>query len=220
MQLLVRGDRTCVVEVGQGATVQTLLQAACDREGSVPAHAARLVHGGRALDADASLASYAIASGATLQLVSRLRGGAGGFTVHPRLQRERWSLYWKETMATTTDLLDDIALDLDPATATPADVLTATAAAQGWAPVADLLALEGFEGPWERLLFQGRELEAGTPLTEQGVPAGAELTAVRLALVAEGWKIQADDDDLSSSSDDEAAFVQLHAHQRTGVRAQ
>lgn len=169
--------------------IQAMAHLPTTSTGSVPAHAARLIHGGRALDADASLASYAIASGATLQLVSRLRGGAGGLTVHPRLQRERWSLYWKETMATTTDLLDDIALDLDPVTATPADVLTATAAAQGWAPVADLLALEGFEGPWERLLFQGRELEAGTPLTEQGVPAGAELTAVRLALVAEGWKV-------------------------------
>lgn len=155
--------------------------------GSLPAHSARLIYGGRSLEADASLASCGLAPGATLHLTGRLRGGAP-LTVHPRLQRERWSLYWKETMATTTDLLDDLALDLDPVTATPADVLAAAAAALGWAPADSLLALEGFEGPWERVLYRGRELELGKTLQEQGVPSGADLTAVRLALVAEGWK--------------------------------
>ena len=154
----------------------------------MPARAARLVHGGHALDLDASVVSCGIESGSTLHLVSRLRGGA--VTVRPRVQRERWSLYWKETMATATDLLDEVVLeDVSPDSATPADLLKQLAKWQGWPATEELLSLEGFEGPWERVLFQGRELDLAKTLADQGVPDGADLTAVRLALVAEGWKV-------------------------------
>ncbi|KAK2078554.1 hypothetical protein QBZ16_003394 [Prototheca wickerhamii] len=180
---------------------------------SMPARAARLVHGGHALDLDASVASCGIESGSTLHLVSRLRGGA--VTVRPRVQRERWSLYWKETMATATDLLDEVVLeDVSPDSATPADLLKQLAKRQGWPAAEELLSLEGFEGPWERVLFQGRELDLAKTLADQGVPDGADLTAVRLALVAEGWKIKSDDADLSSSSEEEDSFAQVHPHQR------
>ncbi|KDD71769.1 hypothetical protein H632_c4435p0, partial [Helicosporidium sp. ATCC 50920] len=80
-----------------------------------------------------------------------------------------------------------------------------------WPPVAELMALEGFDGPWERLLLQGRELDLEKLLAEQGVGSGAELTSIRIALAAEGWKIQANEDGLTSSSDeDEAAWEQTH----------
>lgn len=156
--------------------------------GSLPARAARLIFGGHALDLDSSLHNYGIEEGATLHMVSRLRGGA--LTVHPRVQRERWSLYWKETMATATDLLDDVVLDdINTETATASDLLNQVASRQGWRSADELLALEGFEGPWERVLYKGRELDLAKTLAEQGVPADADLTTVRLALVAEGWKV-------------------------------
>lgn len=47
----------------------------------------------------------------------------------------------------------------------------------------------GFNDPWERLLFKGRELKAGASLAEQGVGEGAVLTAVRRVLIADGWKV-------------------------------
>jgi hypothetical protein len=48
----------------------------------------------------------------------------------------------------------------------------------------------GFNEPWERVLFKGRELTAGASLAEQGVGSGAVLTAVRRVLVADGWKVR------------------------------
>ena len=50
--------------------------------------------------------------------------------------------------------------------------------------------LPGFEAPWERALFQGRELSLDAPLAEQGVSGpGVVVTTVRRVLVAEGWKV-------------------------------
>lgn len=34
-------------------------------------------------------------------------------TVQPRIQREKWSLYWKESMMTKTDILDPVVLSVD-----------------------------------------------------------------------------------------------------------
>ena len=34
-------------------------------------------------------------------------------TVQPRIQREKWSLYWKESMMTKTDGLDPVVLKVD-----------------------------------------------------------------------------------------------------------
>lgn len=75
-----------------------------------------------------------------------------------------------------------------------------------------LLARAGFEGPWERLIVAGRELELAKPLAEQGVTQGATLVAVRLALSAEGWKLQGDAAD-DSSEDEEEGWTQTHPSQ-------
>ena len=39
--------------------------------------------------------------------------------IKPRLQKDKWSLYWKTSMATRTHALDDFELDVDPSTDTP-----------------------------------------------------------------------------------------------------
>lgn len=62
--------------------------------------------------------------------------------MQPRVQKDKWSLYWKESMSTKTDLLPARDLSLGEG-ATPADLLAALAAAQGWQPVDKLLRLEG-----------------------------------------------------------------------------
>ena len=46
-------------------------------------------------------------------------------TVGPREQRDKWSLYWKTSMATKTDTLGDVELDVDPASTTGEAFLSA-----------------------------------------------------------------------------------------------
>lgn len=136
-----------------------------------------------------TLRAAGVPPSATLRLAGRLRGGAA-VTVRPRVQRERWSLYWKESMATQTQMVDEVRLEVDPAATTGAQLLALVAERLRWPPVAELMALEGFDGPWERLLLQGRELDLEKLLAEQGVGSGAELTSIRIALAAEGWKVR------------------------------
>lgn len=267
---------------------------------------------GRLLAPGARLNAAGVTDGSTVRVSSRLRGGAQPITliVRPRVQRERWSLYWKETMATKTELLKDMEIRVDPASATGSDILKAVGKALGWQNVEELLSLEGastgradgrsggrqrrrasagaeggrraedrtrtgvgwriakrgglglgrgggggrrvrsprfaccaalgaaaprrphaaapsplppfalpsllaragFEGPWERLIVAGRELELAKPLAEQGVTQGATLVAVRLALSAEGWKLQGDAAD-DSSEDEEEGWTQTHPSQ-------
>lgn len=107
-------------------------------------------------------------------------------------------------MATKTEQLAEITLQVDPATTTPGDVLAQVAAAQGWAPPDSLLRLEGFEDPWERALFKGRELRTDEPLAAQGVTASdAPIVTVRRVLIADGWKIQVDENDDDTDSEEE-----------------
>ena len=49
--------------------------------------------------------------------------------MQPRVQKEKWSLYWKESMSTKTDCLDAFQLDVEPST-TIAEVRRATPAAE------------------------------------------------------------------------------------------
>ncbi|KAG2424405.1 hypothetical protein HXX76_014614 [Chlamydomonas incerta] len=122
--------------------------------------------------------------------------------VQPRLQVENWSLYWKESMATDTQCLKPIVVELPdstpaaaaapdaPATAaaataataaalapaaaaTVADLLTAHAVAQGWPPATALVRLDGFGAPWERVLLRGRELQPQQSLAQLAAEAAA-----------------------------------------------
>ena len=69
--------------------------------------------------------------------------------IKPRLQKDKWSLYWKTSMATRTHALDDFELDVDPSTDTPKKLRAEVARTIGLPPEAALCRLEGFVEPWE-----------------------------------------------------------------------
>ena len=56
-----------------------------------------------------------VPAGCTVSLLGRLRGGSSTITVtlQPRVQKDKWSMYWKESMATKTEALESIALIVD-----------------------------------------------------------------------------------------------------------
>jgi hypothetical protein len=35
-------------------------------------------------------------------------------TIRPRVQKDKWSLYWKTSMMTKTEMLDELIIDADP----------------------------------------------------------------------------------------------------------
>jgi hypothetical protein len=111
--------------------------------------------------------------------------------VKPRLQKDKWSLYWKTSMATKTELLDEFELDLGDGPADVGALKAAVSAALGWPPVSGLLRLEGFEEPWELWAHKGVELPESGSLEKAGVPDGGEVVAVRKVLVAEGACVRA-----------------------------
>jgi hypothetical protein len=69
--------------------------------------------------------------------------------VKPRLQKDKWSLYWKTSMATRTHTLDTLRLDVDEKTMTGKQLRAAVAEAVGLPAERDLCRLEGFKEPWE-----------------------------------------------------------------------
>jgi|APGre2960657444_1045066.scaffolds.fasta_scaffold00476_12 hypothetical protein len=105
--------------------------------------------------------------------------------VKPRVQKDKWSLYWKTSMATKTEVLDEFQLEVEPGM-TAAALKARVAERLGWAPVMELLRLEGFEEPWELCALKGVELPDDASLAQAGVTDGCELTFVRKVLVAEG----------------------------------
>jgi len=123
--------------------------------------------------------------------------------VKPRLQKDKWSLYWKTSMATQTLKLDELEVDV-PLTTTAKELKAMVAKEIGLPPVTSLLRLEGFEEPWELIMHKGHEMEAEKSLEENGVKEeGAEIVCVRKVLVAEGWKIiQESFEDSDTEEDD------------------
>ena len=109
--------------------------------------------------------------------------------LRPRLQREVWSLYWREPSRTETACLADVELDAD-ASATVASLMDRLAARMGWSPEDGLTRLDGFTAPWQRALHRGRELLPTQTLADAGLADNAVVTIVRIELVAEGWKVR------------------------------
>lgn len=122
--------------------------------------------------------------------------------VQPRIQKEKWSLYWKETMATKTELLDTFEAEYNDGT-TVSDLKADVAKRMGWQPVDQLLRLEGFEEPWELAIYLGSDMDDQSTLAECGISDGATVTTVRKFLVAEGWKIMCNEDEDDSDTDED-----------------
>eukprot|EP01023_Acetabularia_acetabulum_P039859 TRINITY_DN38466_c0_g1_i2.p1 TRINITY_DN38466_c0_g1~~TRINITY_DN38466_c0_g1_i2.p1 ORF type:complete len:136 (-),score=14.92 TRINITY_DN38466_c0_g1_i2:302-709(-) len=111
--------------------------------------------------------------------------------VQPRIQVERWSLYWKQSMSTTTQSLQAITLEVDE-NLTLDSVLKKIGEILGWQSVNTLIRLEGFKEPWERVIYSGRELSLQNAVNQVGISDGSVLTVIRKELVAEGWRIEGD----------------------------
>jgi len=78
-------------------------------------------------------------------------------TIKPRLEVNKWSLYWKTSMSTRTFMLD--ALTLDDVThdgMTAKEIKAAVAKAIGLPPVETLHRLEEFVEPWELMCASAR----------------------------------------------------------------
>lgn len=105
--------------------------------------------------------------------------------IKPRVQKDKWSLYWKTSMVTRTETLDEFALEVDPGT-TAKELKARVASELGWPPVEQLLRLEGFVEPWELCCCKGIELEESSTLSASGIKDNDEIVTVRKVLVAEG----------------------------------
>lgn len=105
--------------------------------------------------------------------------------IKPRVQKDKWSLYWKTSMVTRTETLDEFPLEVEP-TSTAKELKARVASELGWAPVDELLRLEGFVEPWELCCCKGIELEENATLQSSGIKDNDEIVTVRKVLVAEG----------------------------------
>lgn len=77
-------------------------------------------------------------------------------TIQPRLQVEKFSLYWKEPLQTETQCLPPLELEVGAEEgATVQDLLAQAAAKLGWQAVETLQRLDGFKEPWERCILKG-----------------------------------------------------------------
>jgi hypothetical protein len=121
-----------------------------------------------------------------------LNEGEVQLTIRPRIQKDKWSLYWKESMATKTESVEDIVLNVDPATTTIKQLLGRIAAEKKWTAADDCLRLDGFNDPWDRAIYKGRELKDDETLAEQGITGSSTdpIITVRRVLVADGWKVR------------------------------
>ena len=160
MQIFVKARRALVLDVDDGTLVEAVQEQVASRDGTLRAEgsdtallrvayqnnastgvhvqAVRLAFGGARLRPTETLASRGIRAGSTLISSGWVPGGAGkqvSITVKPRVQKDKWSLYWKvrfyilldtqrgvvyfkpkakaqESMETKTELLEDVKMEL------------------------------------------------------------------------------------------------------------
>lgn len=147
-----------------------------------------------------------IPAGCIVSLLSRLRGGSStvNVTLQPRVQKDKWSLYWKESMATKTEAFESMALVADVNTKV-CDLHQHVAEQLGWASVDKLERLEGFRDPWEFAVCRGRAVNLDASLQENGITSDAVITVVRRVLIPDAWKnideLKAPNDDSTTDED-------------------
>merc|ERR1712060_286600 len=122
--------------------------------------------------------------------------------IKPRVEKDKWSLYWKCSMSVKTEIMDELELEL-PLTATVAAMKAMIAKEFQWEPVNMLLRLDGFEEPWELAMYKGIEMPDECSLEECGIMGPCEIITKRKVLVAEGWKMCGGGDDDSSTDEDD-----------------
>ena len=98
--------------------------------------------------------------------------------IKPRLQKDKWSVYWKTSMATRTLSLDSFELDVDPEKVTGKELRATVAEAIGFQPEKTLCRLEGFVEPWE-LACVPALLSPRAPASPRTSPGPAEARSLR-----------------------------------------
>ena len=98
--------------------------------------------------------------------------------IKPRLQKDKWSVYWKTSMATRTLSLDSFELDVDPEKVTGKELRATVAEAIGFQPEKTLCRLEGFVEPWE-LACVPALLSPCAPPSPRPSPGPAEARSLR-----------------------------------------
>ena len=76
--------------------------------------------------------------------------------IQPRIQTECFSLYWKEPLSTETKSLPAFNIDDFSQEDNVQALLVKVAEELNWQNVETLQRLDGFTGPWERVLYKGR----------------------------------------------------------------
>jgi hypothetical protein len=121
--------------------------------------------------------------------------------VRPYLHLLKWSVYFNAPVQSKLSLLDEIELDIS-ASMTVEEILKLIWGQHNYECKADLDAIANFKGKKERLFLDGNELESSNRLSKSCIEdSELNLTATKVQLITEGWKIVTGNETDSSTDD-------------------